>query len=123
MASDLMQLPASPPFDPEAIPDEAVLARGGSALRLTWRDGASATLPAEHLRLRCRCAWCTRDRVQGRFPAAFEGVALSRIEPMGSYAVNLAFSDGHARGIFPWVYLRQLAGEPLPEPGLAERAA
>jgi prepilin-type processing-associated H-X9-DG protein len=109
--NDAMRLPASPPFDPEAIPAQAVVARGGGALRLTWPDGTSAALSAERLRLACRCAWCTRDRAQDRFPARFEGVAVARVDQIGGYAVNIAFTDGHARGIFPWVYLRRLADE------------
>ena len=44
MASGVTRLPASPPFDPEATPDAVTLARGGTSLRLTWHDGASAVL-------------------------------------------------------------------------------
>lgn len=106
-----MRLPAEPPFDPDAVPTGVTLAPGGHALRLAWGDGSAASLSAEALRLGCRCAWCTRDRIQGRFPAAAEAVAVTRIDPMGGYAVHLGFSDGHARGIYPWVYLRDLARE------------
>lgn len=106
-----MRLPAQPPFDPEAIPTDAVVSRGGRELRLVWAGGEEAVLAAETLRLRCRCAWCTRDRLQERFPASFEAVAVTKIDEMGGYAVNIGFSDGHARGIFPWVYLRDLARE------------
>ncbi len=106
-----MRLPEQPPFDPEAIPTDAVVSRGGRDMRLVWANGEEAVLQAETLRLRCRCAWCTRDRLQGKFPLSFEAVAVTKIDPMGGYAVNLGFSDGHARGIFPWVYLRDLARE------------
>lgn len=123
MASDVMRIPDSPPFDPEAIPEQAILARGGGELRITWHDGMSATLTAERLRLRCRCAWCTRDRAQDRFPLRFEGVAVTRVEAMGGYAVNIAFTDGHARGIFPWVYLRRLADEAQSDTPPMTRAA
>jgi DUF971 family protein len=109
--SDVIQIPASPPIDPEAIPEEAVLTRDKRSLRLTWHDGTQAVLSAATLRLRCRCGWCTRDRLQDRFPAVDEDITLTRIEPMGGFAVHLAFSDDHARGIFPWVYLRDLARE------------
>ena len=110
-----MNLPDQPPFDPEAVPTEAVVSRGGRDLRLTWANGEADVLPSETLRLRCRCAWCTRDRIEGRFPAAFAAVAVTKIDPLGGYAVNLGFSDGHARGIFPWVYLRDLAREAVAE--------
>ena len=109
MIDPAMPLPAEPAFDPEAIPTGIVLATGGRALRLTWADGSAATLGAEALRLGCRCAWCTRDRIQGRFPAGFEAVAVTQAAPMGGYALHLGFSDGHARGIYPFVYLRDLA--------------
>jgi prepilin-type processing-associated H-X9-DG protein len=35
---------------------------------------------------------------------------ITTIEPIGGYAVNIAFSDGHARGIYPWVLLKELGG-------------
>ena len=47
----------------------------------------------------------------GCFPVGFEAVTIKHLEPMGGYAVHLAFSDEHARGIFPWAYLRDLATE------------
>lgn len=111
-----MRSPAEPPFDPDAVPTGITLARGGRALRLAWDDGAAATLSAEALRQGCRCAWCTRDRIQGRFPAAFETVAVTQVAPMGGYALHLAFSDGHARGIYPFVYLRDLARDTAAAP-------
>ncbi|MCJ2134048.1 DUF971 domain-containing protein [Methylobacterium sp. J-026] len=123
MANRAIELPSPSPFDPDAIPDAATLSSGGTALRLIWHDGLTATLPAEHLRLRCRCAWCTRDRAVDRFPNAFADIAVTRVEPMGSYAVHIAFTDGHARGIFPWAYLRALAAEAVDSPSAAAQAA
>lgn len=122
MTLDLLRLPASPPFDPAAIPGDVVLARGGRALRLRWADGTEASLAAGTLRLRCRCAWCTRDRLEGRFPESFGEVSVTGIEPKGGYALHIAFSDGHARGIYPFVYLRDLARPDALAPGAAEAA-
>ncbi|HYQ49053.1 MAG TPA: DUF971 domain-containing protein, partial [Pseudomonas sp.] len=34
-------------------------------------------------------------------------VRIERVEPQG-YGVQLVFSDGHERGIYPWPYLREL---------------
>jgi DUF971 family protein len=33
---------------------------------------------------------------------------IREIRAVGNYAVNLAFSDGHDRGIYPWRLLREL---------------
>jgi len=38
-----------------------------------------------------------------------EGVALKALQPIGSNALNLHFSDGHERGIYPLAYLVELA--------------
>ena len=101
-----------PPFDPAAVPDTVVLTADRARLRLTWLDGESAELRAERLRAACRCAWCTRARLDGSFAASFDSVAIDRLTPIGGYAINVHFTDGHARGIYPWTYLRQLAREP-----------
>ena len=106
-------LPLPSPFDPEAVPEELTLTRARDRLRLRWRDGSSDDLSAETLRLACRCAWCTRDRIQERFPEHFAAVAIDHVEAKGGYAVHIAFSDGHARGIFPFSYLKALADGPL----------
>ncbi|MFD1705094.1 DUF971 domain-containing protein [Methylopila henanensis] len=111
-----------PPFDPADTPAEAAVRDAGRELRLSFHDGDGATLSAETLRLGCRCAWCTRARADGRFPAAFPGVAITAIEPLGGYAAHMTFDDGHDRGIYPWTYLRRLAAGETP-PTLPARAA
>jgi len=95
-------------FDRAAIPEEVVLAAGRNHLRLSWRSGERMVLSAEEMRLACRCAWCTRARMDGTFEARFEDASIATIEPIGDYALNIGFADGHARGIFPWTYLRTL---------------
>jgi prepilin-type processing-associated H-X9-DG protein len=110
MPYDLVQHSADgPPFDPAAAPETVVLAADRNRLRLAWPNGERAEVSAERLRAACRCAWCTRARIDGAFPAGFDRVAIDRLVPIGGYAVNIAFSDGHARGIYPWPYLRTLA--------------
>jgi DUF971 family protein len=110
MLHDLVQRAAQiPPFDRAAAPETVVLAADRRRLRLTWPSGEQTEIHAERLRAACRCAWCTRARIDGTFPADFDAVAVDRLAPIGGYALNSAFSDGHARGIYPWPYLRVLA--------------
>ena len=82
---------------------------GEDLASLTWRtaDGRAASLPAERLRLACKCAHCTRARIDGRFPAEFPGAAIVAVRDLG-YGFNLQFSDGHDRGIYPHTYLTSL---------------
>jgi DUF971 family protein len=66
-------------------------------------------IAAEQLRLSCKCAHCTRARFDDRFPEAFPGIAITEISDLG-YGLNISFSDGHNRGIYPKPYLLSLAG-------------
>jgi len=80
----------------------------GSQLRVEWPDG-TLSLAASHLRRHCRCAECRRiARLDGE-PGIAAGLQLEQASPVGSYGVQLQFSDGHDRGIYPWSYLRELA--------------
>lgn len=81
----------------------------GKELRVTFETGAQIALHAETLRAACRCAHCRRAQIDGVFPQRFEAVTVDHVAPIGHYAINIAFSDGHARGIFPWSYLAELA--------------
>jgi DUF971 family protein len=89
---------------------EAIDLRAGS-LRLTWAGGASSSLPTARLRAACRCGGCRAEALRGRPPVPEAGLALTGASPVGQYALQLLFSDGHDRGIYPWDLLRGLAGE------------
>jgi DUF971 family protein len=95
----------------DEIPSEVRVVRGRSALVLRWEDGADQTLDAVLLRGACRCSECVARRFRDAATADIVKPELSivAVEPIGSYAINIAFSDGHLRGIFPWSYLRELA--------------
>lgn len=77
-------------------------------LDLVTAQGETFRLGAGVLRSACKCAHCLRARIDGTFPAGFDGIAITQLSPIGGYAVNLAFSDGHARGIYPWSLLYSL---------------
>jgi len=92
-----------------AFPHTLRLDGGTRALEVEWSDRTSATLPFRLLRERCRCAECRSARQKGPAVDAGETVAVIEVLPCGSGAVQLVFSDGHSRGIFPFAYLRELA--------------
>ena len=89
------------------VPDEIRLAKDRAGLEIRWRDGVTHRLGAKTLRAHCRSATATRRIVEGT-SADFDAVRITGIEPVGSYAVHLAFSDGETRGIYPWPLLRRL---------------
>jgi prepilin-type processing-associated H-X9-DG protein len=83
----------------------------GRELHVALASGRHFVLPAGRLRAACRCAHCRRAQIDGVFPGHFEAIAVAQVAPMGHYGINIAFSDGHARGIFPWSYLAELAAD------------
>ncbi len=95
------------------IPDEVVVSNTRHTLRLSWTGGDALAFEAGALRAACRCAWCTRDKVLNCFAAPAGTIALDGVDALGSHGLHIKFSDGHARGIYPWAYLRALA-DPAP---------
>lgn len=86
-----------------------------ATLRLRWPDG-TADLPAAQLRAICRCGAC-----RARAPQAAPVLLVDAV-PVGRYALQLIFSDGHDRGIYPWVWLRELSSATTTTAGLAGQA-
>ena len=76
-------------------------------LRLSWPDGREQQLNHAELRRHCPCSQCRAFRLQGLTPMVDDRVRLIELNPQG-YGVQLVFSDGHQRGIYPWAYLANL---------------
>ena len=72
-------------------------------VEIAFADGATFRLPCEFLRV-----YSPSAEVRGHGPGqevlqtGKRDVEISRIEPVGQYAVQLHFSDGHDTGIYSW---------------------
>lgn len=96
-------------LDAQLFPQAIVNHQGSGVLELRWQDGSESRLPHGLLRSRCRCAGCEHAfRTQGTRPEPVEAIRLDAIHPIADKGLNLVFSDGHGRGIFPWAYLHEL---------------
>jgi DUF971 family protein len=90
-------------------PTAIQLADEGRTLKVSFESGETFALPAEFLRVHSPSA-----EVQGHDPSqkitvpGKKNVVIARVEPVGSYAVRLAFDDRHDSGIFTWEYLFDL---------------
>ncbi|CCD84596.1 conserved protein of unknown function [Bradyrhizobium sp. ORS 285] len=93
-----------------AVSDIAECEVSSDLTSLLLRDESRrpAVLSAERLRQSCMCAHCRRARFDDRFPAHFPGIGIVGLGDLG-YGLNIAFSDGHNRGIYPKSYLWELA--------------
>jgi DUF971 family protein len=92
-------------------PRELKLLENRRVLSVTWDDGEITRLSATLLRRNSRAASAVRAAINEDPPAIDEQILLTDIQLIGAYAVQLSFSDGHDRGIYPWSYLRELAAE------------
>ena len=91
-----------------SIPHEITSNTITRVLTLCWADGREQRVTHAQLRRTCACAECRRIRLEGREVHAAPDVTLIDMQLMG-YGVQLVFSDGHSRGIYPWRYLEQMA--------------
>lgn len=82
------------------------------ALGIVWTDGRRDTYDVVSLRRACPCANCI-DEWTGEKRLKPESVSETlrpvRIESVGSYAMQIWFTDGHSTGIYTFPLLRQLA--------------
>ena len=94
----------------EVIPEELRYLKRSKQLCIRFNDGLEATLPCEYLRVHSPSA-----EVRGHGPGqevlqvGKENVSISRIDPVGNYAVRLVFDDGHDTGLYTWQYLHELS--------------
>ena len=85
-----------------------------ATLELEWASGCTKSVRYELLRARCMCSQCRRVRQRGQQIEVVDGIAVVEARPCGRNAVQLVFSDGHERGIFPFAYLSELADTMTP---------
>ena len=81
-------------------------------LEVGFSDGAAFRIPYELMRV-----YSPSAEVQGHGPGqevlqtGKREVELNELEPVGNYAVQPHFSDGHNTGIFSWEYLYYLGSQ------------
>jgi len=101
---------AAPPLDP--APLALTVHQASRLLEVRFDDGACFRIPFELMRV-----YSPSAEVQGHGPgqevlqSGKRGVTLHALEPVGNYAVQPRFSDGHESGIFTWAYLYRLGAE------------
>jgi DUF971 family protein len=78
-------------------------------LRIRWKDGHESLYPVRLLRLSCRCALCVEEftgRPLLREENVPQDVRPVSISPVGRYAIQFSWTDGHDSGIYTFEHLR-----------------
>ncbi len=93
-------------------PQSLTVHRQSRVLEVVFSDGAAFRIPFELMRV-----YSPSAEVQGHGPGqeilqtGKRNVELETLEPVGNYAVQPTFSDGHNTGIFSWDYLYFLGSQ------------
>ncbi len=93
-------------------PQDITVHSQSRVLEVSFSDGATFRIPFELMRV-----YSPSAEVQGHGPGqevlqtGKRLVELAALEPVGNYAVQPAFSDGHDSGIFSWDYLYFLGSQ------------
>jgi len=103
---------------PQPQPANITIDRPRKMLIIDWSDGAHCEYPLPGLRYVCPCVTCRgghefmglpidpADLHKSPPPTVSTEVVDAAI--VGSYALQITWSDGHSAGIYPWTMLRPL---------------
>lgn len=93
-------------------PQDITVHSASRVLEVVFSDGANFRIPFELMRV-----YSPSAEVQGHGPGqetlqtGKRDVTLVALEPVGNYAVQPTFSDGHDSGIYAWDYLYFLGSQ------------
>ena len=78
-------------------------------IEIEFDSGERFQLPFEYLRVYSPSAE-VRGHGSGQeiLQAGKKNIVIGKLEPVGNYAIQLYFSDGHNTGIYSWDYLHEL---------------
>lgn len=93
-------------------PKEITVHSQSQVLEVSFSDGAVFRIPFELMRVYSPSAEVKGHGAgQETLQTGKRGVGLDALEPVGNYAVQPRFSDGHDTGIFSWDYLYFLGSQ------------
>src|SRR5215475_3911383 len=84
----------------------------GEELAIRWKDGVETYIRLEDLRRHCPCAVCAGEKdllghQYGGSPTLVpDSFVLKSCAPIGGYAIQPVWADGHSSGIYSYEYLR-----------------
>jgi DUF971 family protein len=95
----------------------------GAGVDIVWSDGHRSHYEFAYLREECPCATCDDQRrkkaaapvqasasesVSGVLPMYKPKLKARAAKPMGNYALQIEFTDGHSTGIYSYDHLRTI---------------
>jgi DUF971 family protein len=100
-------------------PEHIAISRS-KGIKIDWKDGHRSEYALQYLRDKCPCAGCTGAHGTPPRPAGPEAgpsnpfpmfqPALKMLDarPVGNYAIQIDWSDGHKAGIYSFEHFRNI---------------
>lgn len=103
-----------------AFTPEHIAISKSKGIKIDWSDGHRSDYPLAYLRDECPCATCTGAHGTepqkssyskpdaNPFPMFKPALKMLNVEPVGHYAIRIAWNDGHNTGIYSYDHLREI---------------
>jgi len=88
---------------------EIGVSKQGEALLVTLPGGVQSKIKAASLRKSAMDAVTKRERIDSGTVNVADGIRITKLNAMGSTGINIHFSDGHEKAIYPYPFLKKLA--------------
>jgi DUF971 family protein len=105
---------------PVSTDPEHIAISKSKGIKIDWKDGHHSEYGLTFLRDKCPCATCagthgTPPRVpeaeqskQDPFQMYKAPIKMLGVEPVGNYAIQIEWSDGHKSGIYSYDHFRRI---------------
>ena len=107
-------------IETQAEPEHIAISKS-KGVQIDWKDGHHSQYPLAYLRDECPCASCTgahgTEPQKSNYSASPQttpfqmykpALKMLDVEPMGHYAIQIHWNDGHSTGIYSYDYLRKI---------------
>jgi ATP-binding protein involved in chromosome partitioning len=93
-------------------PPKLEILDSGAGLKVEFACGSKYEFAAEMLRVMSPSAEVQGHSAEQRVTVGNKrNVKIKELRPVGTYAIRIAFNDGHDTGLYTWTYLQQLGRE------------
>jgi len=112
----------------EAQDPEHIAISKSKGIQIDWKDGHHSSYSLGYLRDECPCATCTgahgtepqRTNYAAPNTNPFQmykpAIKMNDVQPMGNYAFQIFWNDGHSTGIYSYDHLRKICPCPICKP-------